>query len=63
MKEQIKEALESVHVMLEVMLEDDKMVSNIAKITRKMYLALVAEGFTEEQASRIVANYKATSGN
>ena len=63
MEEQIKEAFENVHVMLEVMLEDDRMVSNIAKIMRKMYLALIAEGFTEEQASHIVANYKVISRN
>lgn len=63
MKEQIKEALASVHLMLDVMLEDDKMFTNVAKIMCKMYLALIAEGFTEDQAARIVANYKVTSVN
>jgi hypothetical protein len=37
----------------------DMTVPPIAKMLRKMYLSLIEEGFTEEQALQIVTNWNA----
>ena len=52
--------LDEVNMMLENILNDEKMLPNIAKIMKKYYDALIAEGFSEDIATKIASNYKAT---
>jgi hypothetical protein len=49
-EEAIKEAMEPVNVGLKIVADNDELFANVAKIIRKMIDALVAEGFTREEA-------------
>jgi len=51
----IDEVAEATAAILERFAENDKLVSQLAKFVRKLYLALVNEGFTEEQALNIIS--------
>jgi hypothetical protein len=51
--------LEQANEMMEAIFEDEHFLPNIAKLMRKFFDELVKAGFTEEQATRIAANYKA----
>ena len=50
--------LDQVNEMMEMAMNDEKFMPNIAKMMKKLFDELVKAGFTEEQAARIVANYK-----
>ena len=63
MKRRIKEILEGINLELEVMIEDDVIFKNIAKVVRRLYIELLHEGFTEDQAANIVSNYRATGSS
>ena len=58
--EHMQEHMAMANLMIEAITEDEQLLPNIAKMLRKLYDALVEEGFTHDQATRIVANYKAT---
>lgn len=60
MKEQFEEQIKMMNELLDTLIEDDTLFPKIAKLLNKLHLALMAEGFSEEQATRIVANYKPT---
>ena len=53
--------IEQVNEFLEAIIADENIFHNTAKMMRKLYKALLAEGFTEEQATKIVANYSLSS--
>lgn len=53
--------LDQVNEIMESMINDDRFFKNISVMMRKLYDSLVAEGFTEDQATQIIANFKATS--
>jgi len=40
----------------------EEFIPQFAKIYSKLYLSLIEEGFSEENAMRIVSNYKPTTG-
>ncbi len=48
--------LEHLKQMLEVIVTDDELFQMMAKGMRKLHQALIAEGFTEEEATKIVAS-------
>ena len=52
--------LDQVNELLEMMMNDDRVFPNIAKMMKQLFDELVKVGFTEEQAASIVSNYKAT---
>ena len=54
MEEQIKQLT----AFMNLMIEDDDFFKAKAKICRKMYDALIEEGFTEEQALQLASNDK-----
>lgn len=56
----VNEMMDQLSDMLEVMNEHDRLFPMIAKTMRRLYNELIAAGFSEEEATRIVANYKAT---
>lgn len=47
--------IEEIKKLLEEMVEDEELFMLAAKIRRKTYLALVAQGFSEEEALEITA--------
>ncbi len=47
--------IEQVKEVVRELIADDELFAMMAKGMRKLHLALVAEGFTEEQAAKIVA--------
>ncbi len=50
--------LEEANKAIELVLEDRTLLKNIAKMMRLFFDELIRVGFTEDQASVIVANYK-----
>ncbi len=56
----IQEALDQINEMTEALINDERLIPNIAKISKKLFYELVATGFTPDQAVQIVANYKMT---
>jgi len=52
-----EEMIEQLTELVELLTKDDKLFRGIAKMTKKYYDILVEEGFTEEQAIKIVANH------
>lgn len=54
------EQIEMLSGMIETIINNEKFIPNIARLMKKLYDELLAVGFTDEQASRIVSNYKAT---
>lgn len=47
-----------INELLEAMRNDEKLYPNIAKSLKKLYDTLIEEGFSEETATKIVANHK-----
>ena len=56
----MKEQLTMMNEMLEHIKDDPKMLPTIAEIMYRLFRELIQVGFTEEQATQIVANYKTT---
>ena len=57
--EDIKDELNVVNLSMEVMFDNIiKLTPKMAKIYRQLYLNLIVEGFTEEQAMTITATYE-----
>lgn len=52
MLNQVNDLIEHIH-------DDPKFIPGLARLLKRMYDELIAVGFTDDQASRIVANYKA----
>jgi hypothetical protein len=44
---------------MEAILNDERMMKNVALIIKKLYDELIELGFDDDQAAIIVANYKA----
>lgn len=59
----MNEMLDQICDMMEAMNEHERLFPIIAKTMRKLYSELIAAGFSEEEATRIVANYKATGNS
>ena len=52
--------IEQLNEILEAVIDDEKIMLNIAKLSKKLFDELIKQGFTEGQAIQIVANYSAT---
>ena len=52
----IEEMLRQANVMFDGLLENDELFQKIAKLEMKLVLALMKEGFTQEEAVRITAS-------
>ena len=61
MKE-LQDNIKSGAKLLEWVSENDSFISNTAKLQRKYFDALVAEGFTEDQAISIISAAPMTAG-
>ena len=56
--DEIQFASDEIYVLLKASLKAlDKIMPDTAKLLKKMYDSLVDEGFTEDQAMRIVTNW------
>ena len=67
MEEQIRQAAEGSIKMLEFMIdalidEENELVPKMAKMLKRLFNSLVAEGFTDEQAMDIVQKFSMTGG-
>lgn len=49
--------VETVNSITDAILADEKFMSNIAKLLRRMYSELLKEGFTPAEAMQIVSNF------
>ena len=52
------EQMNIMNMMIEAMITDEKFLSNIAKLLRRLFNELVEAGFDREEAIQIVSNFK-----
>lgn len=57
--EDSKEIMKQVNQAIEMVINDENLIPNIAKVVKKLYDELLEIGFTEGQAILIASNYKA----
>lgn len=62
MDQEMKDVVEALEMMLDFIL-NGKTISKIAKVYRSLYLSLIEEGFTDEQALEIVKGYRLGTTN
>jgi hypothetical protein len=55
------ELVEMTNGLLEAFLKNESVLKNLAKIFKKMHEELKAQGFDEQQANMIIANFKITN--
>lgn len=58
MENEIKGVVRQTTAMIEAFAEGDSFMPAVAKMCASLYKALLKEGFTEDQAIQIVANFK-----
>ena len=53
-----EESINEINNQFKAFLDNDEILSNIAKIIKKLHVELVSEGFSKEEATHIVSNFK-----